>query len=58
MYLTVEDPKNKKRLKEILRVRETLIDYFVYDNEYGSSDALWQEYFHQFAYAAAIRRGR
>lgn len=28
IYLTVEDPKNRKRLKEVLRMREMLIDYF------------------------------
>lgn len=56
--LTIADPKNRKRLKEILRVREALIDYFLYDNEYQSTDELWQNYFYQFNYAAAIARGR
>lgn len=56
--LTVADPKNKKRLKEVLRAREALVDYFVYDNEYGSTDQLWQNYFYNFNYAAAIQRGR
>ena len=35
LYLTVEDPKNKGRLREVLRTREALIDHFVYDNEYS-----------------------
>ncbi|MGC2310669.1 MAG: hypothetical protein WA432_03550 [Candidatus Babeliaceae bacterium] len=56
--LTIRDPKNKKRLKEPLRVREALVDYFVYDNQYGSTDELWQKYFYFFNYAAALRRGR
>ncbi len=57
--LTVADPKNKgPRLKEILRVREALVDYFVYDNEYNTSDALWQQYFFDFNYAAALARGK
>lgn len=56
--LTIADPKNKKRLKEILRVREALIDYFMYDNEYCSTDEFWQSYFYQFNYAAALQRGR
>lgn len=55
---TVADPKNKGRLKEILRVREALVDYFVFDNEYNSTDELWQKYFFNFNYAAALRRGR
>ena len=56
---TVADPKNKgPRRKELLRVREALIDYFVYENEYSTSDKLWQDYFYDFNYAAAIQRGR
>jgi len=56
--LTIADPKNRKRLKEILRVREALADHFVFDNEYNSTDEQWQKYFFQFNYAAALRRGR
>lgn len=56
--LTVSDPKNKGRLKEILRAREALVDYFVYDNEYNTSEEFWQNYFFNYAYAAAIQRGR
>jgi len=56
--LTVADPKNRTRLKEILRVREALVDYFMFDNEYSSSDELWEKYFYNFNYAAALRRGR
>src|SRR3990172_6526119 len=43
--LTVADPKNRGRLREVLRVREALIDYFVYSNEYGSTDEVWEHYF-------------
>ncbi len=56
--LTVADPKNKRRLREILRAREALVDHFVYDNEYNSTDESWQKYFYAFAYAAALQRGR
>lgn len=56
--LTVSDPKNRGRLKEVLRVREGLVDYFMYDNEYGSSDKIWYNYFYDFNYAAAIQKGR
>lgn len=58
LYFTIEDPKNRKRLKELCRMREALIDHFVYDNEYGTTDELWSNYFYDFAYAAAIERGR
>jgi len=55
---TIADPKNRKRLKEIVRTREALVDHFVYDNEYNTTDECWQNYFFQFNYAAAIQRGR
>ena len=58
IYITVEDPKNRGRLKEILRTREALIDHFVYDNEYNTTEEQWQSYFYQLNYAAALRRGR
>lgn len=56
--LTIADPKNRKRLKEPCRVREALVDYFIYDNEYGSTDEAWSRYFYYFAYAAAIQKGK
>jgi len=54
--LTIEDPKNKKRLKELLRVREALTDYFCFDNIYGSGDEKWNNYFYAFNYAANLNR--
>ncbi len=39
------------RLKELARVREGLVDYFMGDNEYRSSGTLWHKYFLQFALA-------
>ena len=58
LTLTIMDPKHRFRLKELTRVREALIDYFVYDNEYNSTDQAWQNYFLDYNYAAAIRRGK
>lgn len=59
LNLTITDPKNRgAKLKEIVRVRESLIDHFVYDNEYRTTDTLWQQYFFNFNYAAALQRGR
>jgi len=52
--LTIEDKKNIKRLKEICRLREVLVDYFCFDNIYGSSDEKWNNYFYAFNYAARI----
>lgn len=50
--LTIADHKNKTRLKELARLREVLVDYFVFDNQYSSSDKLWRRYFYPFNYAA------
>ncbi len=50
--LTIEDNKNRSRLKEIVRVREALADFFWGENQYGSNAASWQKYFACFSYAA------
>ncbi|MEI7621393.1 MAG: hypothetical protein WCJ51_02565 [Candidatus Moraniibacteriota bacterium] len=50
---TIEDEKNRSRLKELLRVREALADHFVFENEYNSTDKNWQDYF--FAFNFAVR---
>lgn len=51
---TVVDPKNRKRLKELLRTREALAYYFVFDNKYGSNDNIWQNYFYAFNWVARV----
>lgn len=57
--LTVADPKNSgSARREILRAREALVDHFVYDNIYNTTDEIWQRYFFQFNYAAALQRKR
>lgn len=52
--MTIDDFKNRGRLKELIRLREVLADYFVFDNEYKSNDELWQKYFYSFNYAARL----
>jgi len=49
---TINDKKNKNSLKEILRVREALVDFFLGDNIYKSTEALWNKYFYFFNAAA------
>jgi len=51
---TIEDKRNVNRLKELLRVREILADYLVFDNDYHSTDKSWQNYFYAFNFAARI----
>lgn len=50
--LTVACQKKFARLKELLRARECLVDYFYGDNVYSSSEMSWRKYFDAFAYAA------
>lgn len=54
--LTLADPKNLPRARELGRSREILVDFFQGSNEYGSTDSLLRKYYFAFAYAA--RRGR
>lgn len=56
--LTIQDPKNRLRLKEPCRVREMLVDYFDGDNTYASSSVEWRKYFHHFALATAALHNR
>ena len=56
--LTSTDPKNRGRLKEVRRAREAWVDYFMYGNEYCTSDKFWIDYFNDFGYLAAVQRGR
>ena len=55
--LTIGDANNKKRLRELLRLREVLADYFCSANSFSSSDALWHNYFFSFGYAARLSVG-
>jgi hypothetical protein len=55
--LTIADPKNKFRLKEVCRMREVLLDWFTGSNSYNTTDTQWQNYFYQFGYAARNLKG-
>lgn len=54
--LTIDNEKTKSHLRELLRLREALVDYFAFENDYGSSDEKWRSYFYAFSYAARINR--
>ena len=54
--LTLSDAKNRTRLKELARVRETLADHFFFDNIYKTTDKSWHNYFFGFNYAARVNR--
>lgn len=40
LELTKSDGRNVKRLKELAKLYEVLVDYFYFDNSYSSSDEL------------------
>ena len=50
--LSLDDPRNLPRARELARVRESLVDFFQGPNQFGSSDSLIRKYFGAFAYAA------
>lgn len=52
LSFTIADRKNKKRLKELARLYELMVDYFWGDNQYSSSATLWRKYFYPLTYAA------
>jgi len=52
--LTMESATGRTRLKELARVREVLVDYFVGANQFKSTETSWRRYFFPFAYA--VRR--
>ena len=58
LSLAIADPRHRGRLKELTRLREALLDYFLGPGEFGSSDAAWHRYFHAFGMAAPLERER
>lgn len=55
--LTIQDKKNTSKLRELTRLRETFVDYIQFNNQYGATDALWQNYFLAFGIAARNASG-
>lgn len=54
--LTIHDPKNRgSKCKELCRLGEVLADYFMGENQYGSTDKLWNNYFYFFNAAASAK---
>ena len=53
---TIDTCNQRSKLKELTRLRECLVDYFLYDNIYNSTEQSWHTYFYAFAYAAQLHR--
>ena len=54
--ITLENTVIFTHLKEIARMREAIVDYFLGVNQFMSTESLWRNYFSHFTYAA--RRNR
>jgi hypothetical protein len=54
--LTIQDRRWQYRLKEILRTREIVCDYFLGENEFQSTQEAIDKYFLQFALAARRKK--
>jgi len=54
--LTLDNLKSFPRLKEVARLREVLVDYFMGDNLFQSTPDSFRKYFLSFTYAARIDR--
>lgn len=47
---TIDTAEKYSQLKELLRLKEALLDYFYGSNEFLSSEELWRKYFDHFNY--------
>lgn len=54
--LTLADPKNRGRLKEVNRAKEMFGDWFLGLHRYRSTAEEWQRYFWQFNLAVRLNR--
>ena len=54
--LTIQDPKNRMRLKEICRAKEIFCGFFFNGPTYGYSPEVFENYFMTFAMAARMRQ--
>jgi len=52
--LTIDNEKNRLRLKEVLRMREIFTDYFLGNNPYNFKDSDFDRYF--LSFNLAIRK--
>jgi hypothetical protein len=58
LELTIADPRHRGRLKELTRMKEALLDFFLGNNDFRSTEQSWRNYFYGFAYASALEKGR
>ena len=54
--LTLDSVTAPSHIKELTRLREVILDYFYGNNEFSSSEVLWEKYFNHFNIAARKRK--
>ncbi|MFH1855438.1 MAG: hypothetical protein ABH810_03500 [bacterium] len=52
--LTLQDPKNEKKFGEVVRARESFVDFFKHGIQCGQSAESINNYFYNFNYLARI----
>jgi len=57
LFLTIDDKKNKKHLKELTRIYEILVDYFYGENLLKTDREFLERYFNCFNFALANKNG-
>jgi len=50
--LTLDSAKGFPCLKEVARMREALVDFFIGSNQFNSTEESWQAYLSSFTFAA------
>jgi len=54
--ITLSEEKGEGALKELCRLRETLVDFYYYSNTYSSTADSFHRYFLSFTHAAQMKR--
>lgn len=54
--LTIDSVTVKSHFKELTRLREAILDYFHGDNEFCSTEILWEKYFNAFNIAVRNKK--
>jgi hypothetical protein len=57
LSLTIDDPRNRHRLRELTRLYECLVDYLYCDNIYSTEPDKLRNYFLAFNHAARLGKG-
>ena len=55
LELSLSSARPFHRIKELARLKEAVVDYFLGSNEFSSSEVLWRKYFDHFNYLARKR---